>query len=260
MNDAFFHRDGDRLVPTVATRGPWDLRFQHGGPPTALLTAALLAQAGERFRLARVTADFLRPVPIAPLRVEVERPAVGRSVQRATATLHADRPVLRLQALFIRDRPGAETPPEALALSAEPWPAPESCAPFVFPFFAWDEGYHRGVDMRLAGGAWGRTPARFWAQPTLPLVAGEPTAPEAQVVLLADAESGMGPPLDPDTHTFANPDLTVLFTRRPAAGWLGFDLRAAAGGAGAGVAAAGIRDERGPFGVSAQTLVMAARS
>ena len=259
MQDAFFHRDGDRLVPTVATRGPWDLRFQHGGPPTALLTAALMAQAGERFRLARITADFLRPVPITPLRVEVERPQVGRTVQRATATLHADRPVLRVQALFIRDQTGDASDPAALAHTPEPWPAPDACTPFVFPFFAWDEGYHRGVDMRLAGGTWGRTPARFWARPTLPLIAGETTAPEARVVLIADAESGMGPPLDPDTHTFANPDLTVLFSRRPASGWLGFDLRAAAGGAGAGVASAGIRDDHGPFGVSAQTLLVSPR-
>src|SRR3954454_13183464 len=35
--------DDDRFVPTGLTRGPWDRRFQHAGPP-----AALLARAAER--------------------------------------------------------------------------------------------------------------------------------------------------------------------------------------------------------------------
>jgi hypothetical protein len=41
MPEAFFHRDGDRYVPTELTRGPWSAEAQHGGPPAALLGTVL---------------------------------------------------------------------------------------------------------------------------------------------------------------------------------------------------------------------------
>jgi len=33
MAEAFFLRDGNSFVPTELTRGPWDPKAQHGGPP-----------------------------------------------------------------------------------------------------------------------------------------------------------------------------------------------------------------------------------
>ena len=91
--EAFFVRDGTRLLATDRTRGPWTNEHQHGGPPAALLTGAI-ERAGldaAEFRLARVTVEFLRPVPVAALEVsaEVVRPAgrcsgsVLRSLRRA---------------------------------------------------------------------------------------------------------------------------------------------------------------------------------
>src|SRR5439155_1050691 len=56
--------------------------------------AALLAGAIERagsdaaeFRLLRVTVEFLRPVPIAPLEVSTEMVRAGKQVQRVGASL-----------------------------------------------------------------------------------------------------------------------------------------------------------------------------
>ena len=67
--EAFYERDGDLLVATELTRGPWDPGAQHAGPPAALLGRAIegLEDAAE-FHVGRLSFDILRSVPIAPLR------------------------------------------------------------------------------------------------------------------------------------------------------------------------------------------------
>ena len=65
MGEAFYEADGDRLVSTELTRGPWDPQRQHAGPPAALLGRELehLEDAGE-FHIARVTCDMFRTLRI----------------------------------------------------------------------------------------------------------------------------------------------------------------------------------------------------
>src|SRR5918998_2969477 len=64
--EAFFERDGDVLVPSELTRGPWDPGAQHAGPPAALLGRAVEL---EGMHVGRITVEILRPVPLAPLAV-----------------------------------------------------------------------------------------------------------------------------------------------------------------------------------------------
>src|SRR5207249_9448503 len=91
MPDAFYVPDGDAFVATVHTRGPWSATHQHGGPPAALLARALEAQA-PGFVIARITVDFLLPVPIDRLAVRVETLRAGSKVQRLLARLlHGER-------------------------------------------------------------------------------------------------------------------------------------------------------------------------
>ena len=258
MTDAFFRRDGERYLPQVHTRGPWDPDFQHGGPPSALLATAAMGHPAvpEGARLARITVDFLRAVPLAPLTVTVEVEKVGRTAQRLVATLHGDRPVLRAQTLFLRGTPGPQAEP-----APDVWPPAAACAPFVFPFFRWAEGYHQAVELRpLPGEAWGGPTLRLWARPRVALIAGEADRPEARAIVLADAESGMAPPMDPNRWSYANPDLTVVFARRPVGDWLGFEARSFAGDAGAGLSEASLRDAQGPFARSVQSLVVTPRA
>lgn len=256
---AFYQPDGDVFYSTVLTRGPWDLKFQHGGPPSALLTTALL-EGVEGMALARITLEFLRPVPIQPLKVEVEDVTEGRMVRRRAARLLADgRTVLEARALCIRRQPTIHEEACQDEPFGEPWPEPDSQEPFVFPFFPWDEGYQTAVDIRVLDPPWGRTPVRCWARAGVPLIAGRETKPEAHVLILADAESGMGPPVDPMEWTYVNPDLTVYFARRPEPGWLGLDIRSFAGDQGGGLSEARLRDAGGVFGRSAQSLVVQKR-
>ena len=280
LPSAFFLPDPtqpDRFVPTGLTRGPWDNRAQHGGPPCALLARAVAAhhnpevEAARRapadglpavvhpvrgHMVARLTFALHRPVPLAPLRVSVEAGRLGRSVHRLHGTLTTDdgTVLVTVDALRIRRRPTPEG-----TVPVEPWPRPEACAPLVFDFFRHPVGYHRGVALRTAHGAWGRTPIGVWGRLAVPLVRGAPLTALETVVALADAQSGMGVPLDPQAWTFVNPDLSILLGRDPVPGWVGFDIESTAGPSGAGLAQSGLRDGGGGLGRAAQTLVVAER-
>src|SRR5439155_16464522 len=83
MADAFFVREGGRLISTELTRGPWSNEHQHGGPPAALLAGAAerLGPDAGSFRLVRATVEFLRPVPIATLEVDAEFAPGGNKVK-----------------------------------------------------------------------------------------------------------------------------------------------------------------------------------
>ncbi len=253
---AFYVEEGGLFRATVATRGPWDERFQHGGPPAALLVRAVeRAVAAADFQVARLAFDLLRPVPIGPVRVRAELVARGRTVQRWVAVLSAgEHEVVRLAAVCIRRAPGPRGGP-----GATPWPAPGDCAPLELSFFPWEEGYHRAVVLRRVHGTWGATPIGLWARLGVSLVAGEATSPLQALVALADAQSGMGVPLDPRRWSFVNPDLTVVLERPPVGSWFGFDVRSAASGTGMGAARSEVRDEDGVVAGAAQTLVVAAR-
>ena len=65
MSDAVFIPAGDsRFTATELARGPWDPNAQHGGAPAALLMRGFEAlPAADGLQIARVTYEFMRPVP-----------------------------------------------------------------------------------------------------------------------------------------------------------------------------------------------------
>lgn len=260
VRDAYFDLDGDLFVPTGLTRGPWSDDHQHGGPPAALIGRAL-----ERFEdperalfVARFQMELLRPIPIRPIAVAVRRVHGGKTVDRVEGTLACDGTVVaRALALRIRRRPvetgtGVTTPPHAL-------PAPEELEPFVFPFFRHPVGYHRSVEIRFARGTWGERDVAVWMRALPTTVAGDPSSPLERVLAVVDSQSGVCPPLDPVTHTFLNPDLTVYLERPLVGGWVGMAARSCAQSIGVGLSESGLFDAAGTFGRSAQSLVVAAR-
>ena len=146
---SFFTRDGARLVASELTRGPWSNAHQHGGPPAALLAGAIERAGNDAadFRLARVTVEFLRPVPIAALELSTEVVRAGKQVQRIGATLtasgievaRASGLRLRRQRIEVRERVGSATLPH-----------PETLSPFRFSFFRHAVAYHTAIEMRIA--------------------------------------------------------------------------------------------------------------
>jgi hypothetical protein len=255
----FFVADGERFVPSASARGPWSAQHQHGGPPAALLARAFGRQAGPTAHVARLTVDFLRPVPLAPLTVATRVVRAGARVQRlAGSVLAADgAAVIEATCLIMRVAPGSvavspETP-------APPVPPAES-APFALPFMSGDEGYHRAMEWRLARGTWGRGPAAVWLRPRVPLVAGETPTPLECLVTAADSASGVAVVVDPARATFVNGDLTIALHRAPVGEWTCLDAAVTGEAHGIGLARARLWDTTGLVGRSLQMLLLEPRA
>jgi hypothetical protein len=116
MTESIFVPDGDGFLPTEHARGPWDPRALHGGAPAALIAAAFeRMQPGAELALARLSFEFLRPVPMAPLQLSTRITRPGRRVQALEAELSADGvTVCRASALRLVSVP-EELPELALA-------------------------------------------------------------------------------------------------------------------------------------------------
>ncbi|MFJ8363525.1 thioesterase family protein [Streptomyces sp. NPDC093984] len=259
--EAFFEQVADeRFVPTAYTRGPWDAHSQHAGPPAALLGRAVQLRPGARedMRLARITFEIPRPVPLRPLSVTTRLVKEGRSVEFVEATLTAEsgEEVMRAGALRIRTVPGSvPATSESLAL-----PVPEASRQEPFFPVPWDTGYHTAMECRFAAGSFlGRGPATCWMRMRVPVVAGEKTMPSDRVLVAADSGNGLSNVLDFATHVFINPDLTVHLHRHPIGEWVCLDARTSIDADGLGMAEAALHDTRGAIGRSVQSLFVSSR-
>lgn len=259
--EAFYEVDGGLAVPSELTRGPWDPDSQHAGPPAALLGRALEAvpvEDGTPMRIGRVTYEVLRPVPIAPLRVETAIERGGRSVQMLAASLFAgDDEVMRARAWRLRTEP-VELPERLLPTPPDHGPADGVEARF-FPT-GQEIGYHTAVEYRFVRGAWMEPgPARVWMRAKVPLVAGERLTPLQRVLLVADSGNGVSATLDWRRFLFINVDLSVHLQRHPRGEWVCLDAVTRPEADGIGIADTALYDEAGPIGRAVQTLLVGER-
>ncbi len=69
------------------TRGPWDPQHQHAGPPIAMVCRAIESVARDHglTHIGRLTANLLRPLPIAELEIEVTTDYSGRNAAHYSA-------------------------------------------------------------------------------------------------------------------------------------------------------------------------------
>lgn len=250
-----------RVRATAITRGPWDPGAQHGGAPSALLGRAIEAvEPGADMRVARVTLELLRPVPVGELRVEAELVRPGRRVQLVAARLlHGDRLVMQALALRLRRAPGGSAPvgeggpPPHPVPAAAPGDAGLGRAPGSEdggPSFGRD-----AVAIRFADGDFfERGPAFAWIALRAPVVGGEAPTPLQRALAAADFPNGISSVLDWREHLFINPDLTVHLERDPEGAWIGLDAETSIGDDGTGQATAVLYDARGRFGRAVQAL------
>jgi len=255
---SFFVQRGDVFDATELTRGPWSPDHQHGGPPGALLVGRLAAAHQDRV-LVRASIEFLRPVPIAPLRVELEPSSGGRRVLRARGRLvEASGAVLCVaQVLLVRSAPVAH--PLLSTESDDPplHPGAAAGAAETFGFFRWETGYHTAMELRFTRGHFGAGPVRVWMRQRVPLVEGETTAPIERVLCAVDSVHGVSWRIDPREMNAVNADLVVALHRLPEGDWICLDAMTANEPAGIGVAQSRLWDGRGPLGWSLQSLVLA---
>ncbi|MCP4519996.1 MAG: thioesterase family protein, partial [Delftia sp.] len=84
-----------RFFTAPFTGGPWSAEHQHGGAVSALMARALEAvPTPVQMRLARISLDMFRGVPLEDLRVETRIIRAGLRIQAIEARLlHGDHPV-----------------------------------------------------------------------------------------------------------------------------------------------------------------------
>ena len=259
--ESLYTTDGDHVVPSVQTRGPWDPRHQHGGATAALLTRAVeAAEADAPMQVARLTFELMRPVPIEPLRVTTAVVRPGRKVQLVQASLHAgDVEVARATGLRIRVADLAL--PECL-IDGPPTPGPEAGRVTHFPGRTGEEiGFHRtAMDVRAVhGGFDGPGPATVWFRLRVPVVDDEAPSPVVRAAAAADFGNGISWVLPPDRFVFINPELTVHLSRPPEGEWICLQASTVPGFTGAGLAESALYDERGRIGRAVQALLLDAR-
>ncbi len=267
MPDSFYEPDGDLYVATELTRGPWDPGAQHAGPPAALIGREVERLGGGRIggedgppvQVGRITYEVLRPVPIAPLRVEAGIVRPGKRVEMFEATLsdQAGEALMRAQGWRLRtEAVSFESPPPA----PERPPGPESGEPGRFFHTGYDVGYHTAMEYRFTQGAFMEAgPATVWMRMDVPLVPDQEPTPLQRVLAAADSGNGVSASLDWNRFLFINVDLTVHLHRLPEGEWVCLDAVTLPESNGVGMADTRLLDEHGPIGRAVQTLLIAER-
>jgi Thioesterase-like superfamily len=257
MMDAIFRVDGNRVVTSPDAAGPWDARMQHGSAPAALVVwVAEAIPAPEPMRIARVTIDLMRPVPVAPLTIETEILREGRKIQLCAVRLLSEK-VLVVGATILKiKRQALKLPSDVADLPVE-LPGPDQArveqADFSSPFVS-------GISLRAARGRFGAPgPGAIWYRVDRPLVEGSKLSQAVRAVVAADFCNGTSAVLDFRHWTFINADLTVSFTREPLGDWILLDAESWIGPDGRGLAMARLADEHGYFGRAVQSLVIEKR-
>ncbi len=253
---AFYTQTGTGVFESSPlTAGPWSPSAQHGGPPSALAARELEGyRQRDGHRLARVSVDILRPVPVAPLRISVESLRTGKRVELLQAHMQAgEHTVLIARAWRVMAaRADFPTEPARAPMGEEP-----TARPPTFPEGLRREGYLSVIDWCFESGDFGAPgAARAWARPSVALVAGEEMTPWQRVLTVADSGSGISICAPPSEYPAINCDLVVALHRDPAGDWMGLDSRTTVTPGHGALARTEVFDRSGPAGVATQTLVV----
>jgi hypothetical protein len=258
LMDAIYRVDGNRVVTSPDAAGPWDARMQHGSAPAALvLWASEAMPAPVPMRIARVTIDLMRPVPVAPLTIEREVLREGRKIQLCAVRLLADGVVVVAATVLKIKTQAQPLPPDIADLPVDVQGPDQS---IVEPADFVSSPFVKGISMRAARGRFGAPGAgAIWFRVDRPLIEGSPVSQAMRAVVAADFSNGVGAALDFRQWTFINADLTVSLARQPVGEWILLDGESWIGPDGAGLAMARLADQRGYFGRAVQSLVIEPR-
>ncbi|ACG77700.1 conserved hypothetical protein [Phenylobacterium zucineum HLK1] len=262
MTDAVFEVEGApphataRATPWAA--GPWDPGLMHGGAPSALIAwAAEQVEAPAPMRIARLTIDLLRPVPVAALAIETEVVRQGRKIQLVQVRLSAGGvEVTRGMALKVRM---ADIPTDGDFLPPLDEPRPEACADLPMRSGT-PNNFGANFELRRVRGGFGEYgPGVCWFRQHRPTVAGHALSPAMRAAAVADFSNGISSVLPFEDWTYINGDLTVSLARPPRGEWILSNAQSWISTDGGGLAMTRLADADGYFGIAQQSLVVEKR-
>lgn len=242
---------------TALTGGPWRSDAQHGGPPAALLARIIESVEEPTERVARLSVELVKPVPLARLTATVKRTQMSRRVAHGSASLSADGVVVATaSALFLAT---AELP-EPDWRPAQTIRSPEDATPIVAP--TWVSGdataFHRdAIDHRVIEGNFGSPGSAVeWIRLRQPVVAGEEPSPLCRVAAAADVASGISSIYGAESGVgLINADLTIAVHRQLIGEWVGIDAVTEIGPDGIGLCTNRLFDIVGTIGSATQSLI-----
>lgn len=253
---AFFSvRDDEWYVGNDGARGPWSEHACHAGPVSGLLVRAL-EQAIHDKQLVRITADYVRPVPMDGFRIEAEVVRSGRAVAAGKATLIDSDGKVCATATSLHI---VKSRFDSLPTSSIDVPNRHDAVPGEFvvesahhdkPFFRdWIEVEYPPGESNTPG------PTTIWMKAP-PLLTDETPSPFQSICPLADCGNGISRNSNLDDATFVNPDLTIVLHRLPESEWHASSAISFWEPSGIGLSQATLFDEKGPVGVASQTLLI----
>jgi hypothetical protein len=257
--EAVFRIDGDMAIPSHRAAGPWNPSLQHGSAPASLVAwASEQMPTASPMRVARMTIDLMRPVPIAPLKIRARIIRQGRKIQLCEVRLLThESEVVRASVLKVRTADGA-WPPDA-ALRGLDLPLPDAgrdlheIAGISNPFL-------EGISVRVVKGALQSPgPAAAWFRAVRPIIEGGAVSGLMRAAIAADFSNGISSVLDLRAWTFINADLTVSLARNPIGEWILLDAETWLPANGGGIAFSKLADTSGYFGYATQTLIVEPR-
>src|SRR6478609_6376823 len=258
--EAIYRVEGANVDTSAHAGGPWDPGLQHGAAPSSLICWAVeRIPSPVPMRVARLTVDLMRPVPVAPLTIEMEILREGKKIQLVAVRLLAgSKEVVRATALRIRRQAEAlpvETPYPPLNL-----PLPEAGDDAMGGAMS-NTPFLSGLLARSVKGAFGQAgPAAIWFHATRPIVEGATISPLMRAAITADFCNGTSSVLDFRDWTFINGDLTLSLAREPVGEWILLEAETWAGPDSIGIAAARLADREGYFGRAVQSVLFEKRS
>ncbi|MBS1838720.1 MAG: thioesterase family protein [Actinobacteria bacterium] len=257
-------------LPTDFARGPWDPGACHGGPPAALLTRELESvPSSSPMRLARVTVELVRPVPLRPLRATASIVRPGRRIELLDAELRTvddDQLVAMARGLRMRVTevgsvelddvgPGG---PVAHGVGDRPLPLPEVADDVGDVMVSYRAFHNRATEHRFVRGSF-RSPGPVfdWVRLVVPVVVGEDPSPWQRAAATADFANGIASSVDFDPSAlFINPDLTVHLWREPVGEWIGMESVMRTSTTGIGLSDSAMWDAEGRIGRCNQSLLL----
>ena len=250
----------DAFVATEIARGPWDANAQHGGAPASLLVRAFERLPGDDgLVIARITYEFMRPVPLGPLTVRADVARPGRRVQLLEASIFTPDELEVVRARALRVQPARGVSPDVFPHDTVP-PRPEQDRASNYPppdrrGFAPD-----GIEIRFAVGTFTNPgPATAWFRLRVPVIEGVEATPLQRLAAAADFGNGISAAVPWDGYLFINPDLTIYLEREPVGEWICLESSTRIVDGGVGLSESVLYDERGRVGRALQSLLVAPR-